>query len=63
MKQAAVVLATMVYNAATTDARLPRKPLPVEPNADEKVQNKAQADKRQRLKDRKALGELSDVKR
>lgn len=38
MKQAAVVLATLVYNAA-------------------------KADKRLRAKDRKALGELSDVKR
>ncbi len=63
MKQAAVVLATLVYNAATTEARLPRKPMPIEPSAGEKALEKEKADKRQRTKDRKALGELSDVKR
>ena len=63
MKQAAVVLATMVYNAATSEARLPRKPMPSEPSADEKAAEKEKADKRLRAKDRKALGELSDVKR
>ena len=62
MKQAAVVLATLVYNAATTDARLPRKPLATEPSAEEKAQDKEQADKRVRAKDRRALGELSDGK-
>ncbi len=61
MKQAAVVMATMVYNAATTEARLPRKPLPTEPSAEEKAREKAQAEKRQRAKDRKALSELSDA--
>ncbi len=59
MKQAAVVLATLAYNAAIADARLPRKPMPAEPSADEKTQEKQKADKRQRGKDRKALGELS----
>jgi len=59
MKQAAVVLATLVYNAATADARLPRKPMPTEPTAEEKQQEKQKADKRVRSKDRKALGELS----
>ena len=60
MKQAAVVLATLVYNAAIAEARLPRKPMPAEPSASEKAQEKQKADKRQRIKDRKALDELSD---
>jgi hypothetical protein len=59
MKQAAVVLATLVYNAATTEARLPRKPMPTEHTAEEKQAEKLKADKRVRSKDRKALGELS----
>jgi Zn-dependent M28 family amino/carboxypeptidase len=63
MKQAAVVLATMVYNAATADARLPRKPMPTEPTAEEKELEKQKADKRVRTRDRKALGELSEPRR
>lgn len=63
MRQAAVVLATVVYNAAMADARLPRKPMPVESSVEEKAREKELADKRLRSKDRKALGELSDVKR
>jgi hypothetical protein len=63
MKQAAVVLATLVYNAAIADARLPRKPMPSEPSVDEKALEKQQADKRQRNKDRKALGTLSNAAR
>lgn len=59
MKQAAVVLATLAYNAAIAEARLPRKPLPTEPNASDKAHDKALADKRQRSKERKALSELS----
>lgn len=59
MKQAAVVLATLAYDAAIADARLPRKPMPAEPSAEEQAQARQQADKRQRIKDRKALGELS----
>lgn len=59
MKQAAVVLATLAYNAAIADTRLPRKPMPAEPSAEEQAQARQQADKRQRIKDRKALGELS----
>lgn len=60
MKQAAVVLATLVYNAAIADARLPRKPMPTAPSATEKTESQQKAEKRQRIKDRKALGELSD---
>ncbi len=63
MKQAAVVLATLVYNAAMAEARLPRKPLPVEPSAGEKEVEKMKAEKRTRIRDRKALGELSDATR
>lgn len=59
MKQAAVVLATLVYNAATTETRLPRKPMPTELTAEEKQAEKVKAEKRVRSKDRKALGELS----
>ena len=58
MKQAAVVLATMVYNAATADARMPRKPMPTEPTAEETTQAKEKADKRKRSKERKALDDL-----
>ena len=61
MKQAAVVLATLVYNAAMADARLPRKPLPVEPTMAEKELEKKKAEKRTRSRDRKALGDLSDA--
>ena len=61
MKQAAVVLATLVYNAAIADARLPRKPLPVEPTMAEKELEKQKAEKRTRSRDRKALGDLSDA--
>jgi len=61
MKQAAVVLATLIYNASIADARLPRKPLPTEPSASEKEQAKEKAQKRSRAKDRKALGELSSA--
>jgi hypothetical protein len=61
MKQAAVVLATLVYNAAMNDARLPRKPLAVEPSAAEKEIEKKKAEKRTRSRDRKALSELSDA--
>jgi hypothetical protein len=63
MKQAAVVLATLVYNAAVAEARLPRKPLPVEPTATEKEVEKKKAAKRIRSRERKALGELSDARR
>lgn len=63
MKQAAVVLATLVYNAATTEARLPRKPMPTEPTAAEKEADQKKADKRIRSRDRKALGELSGAAR
>jgi hypothetical protein len=63
MKQAAVVLATLVYNAATADARLPRKPMPVEPTAAEKEIEKKKAEKRTRSRERKALTELSDPAR
>lgn len=63
MKQAAVVLATLVYNAATTEARLPRKPMPVEASAAEQGIEKKKADKRTRDRDRKALGELSGASR
>ena len=63
MRQAAVVLATVVYNAAMAEARLPRKPMPVESSVEEKAREKELADKRLRTKDRKALGELSDPKR
>jgi hypothetical protein len=63
MKQAAVVLATLVYNAAMAEARLPRKPLPVEPTAAEKENEKKKAEKRSRNRDRKALSELSDPAR
>ena len=59
MKQAAVVLATLVYNASIADARLPRKPMPSEPSVSEKELTKDKAGKRVRSKDRKALGELS----
>ena len=58
MKQAAVVLATLVYNASIADARLSRKPMPSEPSADEKTQAKQKAEKRHRNKERKALNEL-----
>ncbi len=63
MRQAAVVLATLVYNAATTEARLPRKPMPTEPTAEEAASEQNKAGKRQRAKDRKALGELSEAGR
>ena len=59
MKQAAVVLATLVYNAAIADARLPRKPMPAEPSAEEKAQARQKAEKRQRTKERKALSDLT----
>lgn len=59
MKQAATVLAVLVYNAAIADARLPRKPMPTEPSASEKGEAKQKAEKRQRNKDRKALNDLS----
>ncbi|PZP31020.1 MAG: peptidase [Roseateles depolymerans] len=63
MKQAAVVLAVLVYNASIADARLPRKPMPSEPAADEKTQAQQKADKRQRARERKALVELpADVR-
>jgi hypothetical protein len=58
MKQAAVVLATIVYQAAQADARMPRKPMPTEPTAVERETEKQQADKRVRAKERKALGDL-----
>lgn len=58
MKQAAVVLATLAYNAAIADARLPRKPMPAERSSEEQADQKAQADKRQRTRERKALTEL-----
>ena len=63
MKQAAVVLATLVYNAATAEARLPRKPMPVEASEAEQVIEKKKADKRTRDRDRKALGDLSGASR
>jgi hypothetical protein len=56
-------LATLVYNAATTEARLPRKPMPVEPSAAEQGIEKKKADKRTRDRDRKALDELSGATR
>ena len=59
MKQAAVVLATLVYNAAQADARMPRKPMPSEPSATEQQEEAQKAAQRTRAKDRKALGELS----
>ncbi|MBV8503040.1 MAG: M20/M25/M40 family metallo-hydrolase [Paucibacter sp.] len=59
MKQAAVVLATLVYNASIADARLPRKPMPTEASATEKAQQKELAEKRRRSKERKALSDLS----
>ena len=58
LKQAAVVMATIVYNAATTEARMPRKPLSTEPSADEKIQDKQKSDKRRRSKERKAFDGL-----
>jgi len=58
MKQAAVVLALLTYNAAIADARLPRMPLPTEPSAEEAARAKEQAEKRARGKERKALGDL-----
>ncbi|MDM4766182.1 M20/M25/M40 family metallo-hydrolase [Pelomonas sp. SE-A7] len=58
MKQAAVVLATLVYNASIADNKLPRKPMPIEPTAEEKADSKAKADKRSRNKERKALNDL-----
>ena len=61
MKQAAVVLATLVYNAAMADVRLPRKPLPVEPTAAEKENEKKKAERRARSRDRKALSDLSNT--
>jgi len=54
MKQAAVVLATIVYQAAQAEARMPRKPMPTEPTAAEKEAEKTQADKRTRAKERRA---------
>ena len=63
LKQAAVVMATMVYNAATTEARMPRKPLPTEPSAEEKTQAKQKSDKRKRSKERKALDDLPNPAR
>ena len=60
MKQAAVVLATIVYNAANADARMPRKPTPTEYSPQEKELEKAKAEKRSRAKERKALGDLSN---
>ncbi len=63
MKQAAVVLATLVYNAAIADARLPRKPMPTAPSVMEKSESQQKAEKRQRAQDRKALEELSDSAR
>ena len=63
MKQAAVVLATLVYNAATTAARLPRKPLPTEATSEEKAIEQEEVDKRLRTRERKALSELPDVRR
>jgi len=59
MKQAAVVLATIVYNAAQADVRMPRKPMPTEPSAAEKQAETLKAEERTRAKDRKALGDLS----
>ncbi len=59
MKQAAVVLATFVYNAAQADVRMPRKPMPAEPSAAEKQDAAKKAEERTRAKDRKALGDLS----
>ncbi|HEY1090225.1 MAG TPA: M20/M25/M40 family metallo-hydrolase [Burkholderiaceae bacterium] len=58
MKQAAVVLATIVYQAAQADNRMPRKPMPTEPTADEKKAEAQKADKRARGKERKALSDL-----
>ncbi len=63
MKQAAVVLATLAYNAAMAEARLPRKPLPVEPSAAEKEIERKKAQRRARSRDRKALVELSEATR
>ena len=58
MKQAAVVLATMVYQAAQADARMPRKPMPAEASAAEKKAAAELADKRARSKERRALSDL-----
>lgn len=62
VKQASVVLATFVYNAANAEARLPRKPLPTEPSAEERQQELDEAAKRQRKLDRDALRNLSTQK-
>lgn len=59
MKQAAVVLATIVYQAAQADARMPRKPMPAALTAAEAEAEKRQADKRVRAKERKALSDLA----
>ena len=58
MKQAATVLAVLAYNAAMSDKRMPRMPLPTAPSAEEQESANEQADKRARTKERKALGEL-----
>jgi carboxypeptidase Q len=58
MKQAAVVMATLVYDAAMADERLPRKPMPAAPSQLEKKQDDQKAAQRQRAKERKALGDL-----
>ncbi|XHS78546.1 M20/M25/M40 family metallo-hydrolase [Burkholderiaceae bacterium UC74_6] len=57
LKQAAVVLATFVYQTAQADARMPRKPMPTEQSAAEKKEAKEQADKRARSRERKALSD------
>lgn len=59
MRQAAVVVATFAYEAAMADSRVPRKPMPTAPSELEQQQEKDKADKRQRAKERKALGDLS----
>jgi hypothetical protein len=57
LKQAAVVLATIVYQAAQADARMPRKPMPAELSAEEQKLEKASAEKRLRARERKAVSD------
>lgn len=54
LKQASVIMAAFVYNAATMDERMPRKPMPTEPAAH--IKNKAQlkADKERRKREKEA---------
>ena len=58
MKQAAVVMASFVYNAAMAEERVARKPMPAAPTELETKQELQKAKLRQRTKERKALVDL-----